>query len=380
MKALLSDSSSSSSSSWLDTAKSGTTTTSAATTNVSSTPVRDDRAESRDSCYFPGCRKDANCECEICLASISATLDLMPASVQKSSFTKLSPLSQPTAPRRAPVSFDPSVLSTPGTTISKTVESPPSLKSAVLREGKEMGKKKASLRSGSGSRRERRFLWWALCFVLIFMADLGLRWLVSAAVSPELSSDAVRQIGEDSRRVSDLIWKIRFLQREIQGFVEGRVSNCSDQNSAWKISQGGLLLSSRCTLYKSMTEEVGIWGWPLQTAGLLTTGASSRSFTIIKGRVTEWSNGNVGYIIRKVTSSWVHGKWRASVVQLDPGTLILEYKRSSILDDSGFLMKALEFLKYQMTVVIGRMNQRFWYFPAFEDHPGQIRAKYKVPT
>ncbi|KAI6683672.1 hypothetical protein NL676_029585 [Syzygium grande] len=379
MKALLSDSSSSSSSSSSVTAKSGTTTT-----NVSSTPVRDDRAESRDSCYFPGCRKDANCECEICLASISATLDLMPASVQKSSFTKLSPFSQPTAPRRAPVSFDPSVLSTPGTTISKTVESPPSLKSAVLREGKEMGEKKASLGLGSGSglRRERRFLRWVLCVVLIFMADLGLRWLVSAAVRPELSSDAVRQIGEDSQRVGDLIWKIRFLQREIGGFVEGRVSNCSDQNSAWKISQGGLLLNSRCTLYKSMTEEVSIWGWPLQTAGLLTAGASSRSFTVIKGRVTEWSNGNVGYIIRKVTSSWVHGKWRASVVQLDPGTLILEYKRSSILDDSGFLMKALEFLTYQMTAVIGRMNQRFWYFPAFEDHPEQIRAKYssKVPT
>lgn len=90
----------------------------------------------------------------------------------------------------------------------------------------------------------------------------------------------------------------------------------------------------------------------------------------------------MGYIIRKVTSSWVHGKWSASVVQLDPGTLILEYKRSSLLDDSGFLMKALEFLKYQITIVIRRMNQRFWYFPAFEDHPEQIREKYssKVPT
>lgn len=315
----------------------------------------------------------------MCLASISATLDLLPASVQKSSFTKLSPSSQAMARHRAPVSFDSAVLSTPGSSVSKTVDSLPSSESAdALREGKEMGKKKKKVKLESGSRRENRFLWWALCFMMIFMADLGLRWVVSAAVRPKLSSDAVRQIGVESRRVSDLIWKIRFLQGELRGLVEGRVLNCSDQNSAWKISQGGLLLNSRCTLYKSMAEEVSIWGWPLQTAGLLTTGASSRSFTVIRGRVTEWSNGNMGYIIRKVTSSWVHGKWSASVVQLDPGTLILEYKRSSTLDESGFLMKALEFLKYQMTVAIGRMNRRLWYLPAFEDHPGQIRAK--VPT
>ncbi|XP_010035202.2 uncharacterized protein LOC104424466 [Eucalyptus grandis] len=375
MKALLSDSSSSSSWSSSVTPKSGTTSA-----NTSSTPIRDDgAAKAGDSCYFPGCRKDANCDCEMCLASINATLDLLPASVQKSSFTKLSPSSQAMARRRAPVSFDSAVLSTPGSSVSKTVDSLPSSESAdALREGKEMGKKKKKVKLESGSRRENRFLWWALCFMMIFMADLGLRWVVSAAVRPKLSSDAVRQIGVESRRVSDVIWKIRFLQGELRGLVEGRVLNCSDQNSAWKISQGGLLLNSRCTLYKSMAEEVSIWGWPLQTAGLLTTGASSRSFTVIRGRVTEWSNGNMGYIIRKVTSSWVHGKWSASVVQLDPGTLILEYKRSSILDESGFLMKALEFLKYQMTVAIGRMNRRLWYLPAFEDHPGQIRAK--VPT
>ena len=48
-----------------------------------------------------------------------------------------------------------------------------------------------------------------------------------------------------------------------------------------------MLLNSHCILYKSAMEEVRIWGWPLQTAGLLTTGFSSRSFTILSGRVTE---------------------------------------------------------------------------------------------
>jgi hypothetical protein len=32
-----------------------------------------------DSCYYPGCRKDANCACEMCLASIDATRDLVRA-------------------------------------------------------------------------------------------------------------------------------------------------------------------------------------------------------------------------------------------------------------------------------------------------------------
>lgn len=51
--------------------------------------------------------------------------------------------------------------------------------------------------------------------------------------------------------------------------------------------QGSLLLNSHCLLYKSAMEEVKIWGWPLQTAGLLTTGFSSKSFTILSGRVSE---------------------------------------------------------------------------------------------
>ncbi|KAG2535251.1 hypothetical protein PVAP13_9NG102873 [Panicum virgatum] len=36
-------------------------------------------ARAGDSCYYPGCRKDANCACEMCLASIDATRDLVRA-------------------------------------------------------------------------------------------------------------------------------------------------------------------------------------------------------------------------------------------------------------------------------------------------------------
>lgn len=56
-------------------------------------------------------------------------------------------------------------------------------------------------------------------------------------------------------------------------------------------------MNSRCVLYKSATEEVSVWGWPLQTAGLLTTGFSSRSFSILSGRVTEVNQKNMYFLI-----------------------------------------------------------------------------------
>ncbi|CAA7060384.1 unnamed protein product [Microthlaspi erraticum] len=40
--------------------------------------------------YFLGCRKDANCICEICFGSINATLDLMSPTVRKSYLTRVS--------------------------------------------------------------------------------------------------------------------------------------------------------------------------------------------------------------------------------------------------------------------------------------------------
>lgn len=47
------------------------------------------------------------------------------------------------------------------------------------------------------------------------------------------------------------------------------------------------MLNSKCVLYKSVIEEVSIWGWPLQTAGLFSTGFSSSSITVLSGRVSE---------------------------------------------------------------------------------------------
>ena len=84
-------------------------------------------------------------------------------------------------------------------------------------------------------------------------------------------------------------------------------SFCSCVNSYIIEFQDGLLLNSRCTLYKTAMEEVSIWGWPLQTAGLLKTGFSSRSFTILSGRVTEVNTNQNTLRIYLTTSglSWL---------------------------------------------------------------------------
>ncbi|KAK8332596.1 hypothetical protein V6Z11_A10G150800 [Gossypium hirsutum] len=237
----------------------------------------DVRTETRDSNYFPGCRKDANCKCEICLASINATLDLMPLSVQKSSF--------------------------------------------------------------------------------------------SGFLKPILTSDVARSIGERASIMQDLNGKLRFLQNELKGFHNLKVSNCSNTDSVWEIDQGSLLLNSHCLLYKSAMEEVKIWGWPLQTAGLLTTGFSSKSFTILSGRVSEWSNGRSGFIItRKANASWVQSKWGTSVIQMDPNTWIFEYQRSWILDNPRLISATLlELLKDRLTKMVKKMSEEFLLFFVFDN-------------
>ena len=81
--------------------------------------MEDERSETQDSCYYPRCRKDANCNCEICLASINATLDLMPVSVHKTILTKLSSSrAQNNDVERTPISFNALILSTPTTEFS----------------------------------------------------------------------------------------------------------------------------------------------------------------------------------------------------------------------------------------------------------------------
>jgi hypothetical protein len=102
--------------------------------------MEDDRSETRDSCYFPGCRKDANCNCKICWASISATLDLMPISCQKSTLTKLSNSRPGRDAERTPISFNSSILSTPRSSPDRLPASPVVISKARLNLDEKMGK------------------------------------------------------------------------------------------------------------------------------------------------------------------------------------------------------------------------------------------------
>lgn len=98
--------------------------------------------------------------------------------------------------------------------------------------------------------------------------------------------------------------------------------------------------------------------------------------------VRKWSDGNIGYSIRKANTSWVHRKWATSVVQLDPNTWVLEYGRSSILDDSGLFSAMSELFKYRISRVSKRMNQVFCLFSAFQDEYSEFTAKnhIQIPT
>ncbi|XP_019168085.1 PREDICTED: uncharacterized protein LOC109163828 [Ipomoea nil] len=310
-------------------------------------------SETRDSCYFPGCRKDANCKCEICIASINATLDLMPKTIQRNSLGKPSARGNP---RCSPVLFDPSSFSTPRSSRNPSAPvSPPSNSSASASFLQEVERDKKEY-CGFGAVMVR-FL---VGLSLVFVVEYGVSSVVSGVFEPELSLDVVRKLSEKSWVSNDLNERLMIFRNEMEKLVDDEVSNCSSSfYSQWKVNQDGLLLNSRCTLIESITEEVSIWGWPLQTAGLLTAGYSSRSFTLLSGRLTEWSNGETSYKIMNVNSSWTQRKWSSSAVQLDPNTWILEYNESPIRENARFVSAVVEFLKFRFTREFEMLKQKF---------------------
>ncbi|TKY51170.1 Sigma non-opioid intracellular receptor 1 [Spatholobus suberectus] len=292
-------------------------------------------------------------------ASTPPLISCPPAS--KSTLTNLS-ASKPNV-ERTPISFDASILSTPRSSAFQLSSSTPLSKSSARSNSiQKMEKHKKGRTPGV------RLFRLMLFFGFFLAADLVFPLVVSGVLKPSLSPDVVKRVGEKCSRVRDLNGKLRLLQKELASVVVGGVSNCSFADTLWEISQDGLLLNSRCTLYKSVIEEVTIWGWPLQTAGLLTNGFSFRTFTILSGRVTQWNGGQVGYLIWKANTSWVQPKWGASAVQLDPNTWVLEYQRSFIFDDTRLYSAALEFLKYRISRIVGRLKKDFWLFVSFEDN------------
>ncbi|KAK6914011.1 hypothetical protein RJ641_021332 [Dillenia turbinata] len=134
--------------------------------------------------------------------------------------------------------------------------------------------------------------------------------------------------------VQDLSGVLSFMKTNLEGFVNGKVSSCSiHSSSSWGIHQ-----TSR-----------------LQTAVL-----SSRSFIVFSGRLREWLDVGDMYLIGEVNDSWAQGKWRASVIHLDPNTRIIEYWRSVILENSGMFSAAFELLEFITSRLVKRMKKQFW--------------------
>ncbi|KAK9160946.1 hypothetical protein Syun_007287 [Stephania yunnanensis] len=264
--------------------------------------------------------------------------------------------------------FFKSSISTPPRKETHRIELTPPLKSTA----------KSNLFCRTEKKRKKKWVWgcgfWGFLLVIMcvgFAAEHGFSRVVSGVLKPELSPQMMERIREEYWVGRDLNEKLECLQGNLGKIVDGEVKNCSLVKSNWQLSEIGLILRSRCTLYKSMAEEVSVWGWPLQTSGLISTGLSSISLAILSGRVTEWPNGKMGFIVRKASNSstWLVGRFSASAIQLDPNTWILEYKVSPVLENSRLLSAALQFLKFRFSHILHSMKQRLVVpLPAFADH------------
>ncbi|CAL9213821.1 unnamed protein product [Arabidopsis halleri] len=363
-------------------------TSSTTTTTTTTTTVSTEDSERRDSnCYFPDCRKDANCSCEICLDSLNATLDLMPLSVQKSSLTKLSFASNfKSTVESTPTSFDPTVVTTPASV------SRPILKLMISSPKKKKQIKKSKVSENEEQRKTTKkersllilvVLKLVLVIGLVLCLELGFSWVFKGVLRPEFTEEIVRNACERTQADLDLGVKLRLLEDELKGFVNNdKFSSCRGSDSKWKIIQGGPMLISKCVLYKSAIEEVRIWGWPLHTSGLFHTGFSSSSITVLSGRVTEWTEGKFGYTMRETNTSWRKTKWSTSVLQLDSNTWVLEYSKSSVMDDSSSLLSlTMDLIKHMVFRAAKNVNREvFWMFSASGSLYSEAESKASTMT
>lgn len=214
-----------------------------------STATENDGSDAQNSLYFPGCRKDANCNCEICLASINATLDLMPMSIQRNSLTKLSSIRQR---KPIPVPFDPSVMSTPKSSKHRVIHSP------ALKSTARMGFR------GKVDEEEREKKAWGLrfsfsrlfvCLSLIYIAEFGFSWVVSRVLRPHLSPDIVSSVARRSLFLQNDREKLRFLEKELHPFVDGMVSTCSHNDSTWTTNVVMLLVNLYSFVFASRSPQ-----------------------------------------------------------------------------------------------------------------------------
>ncbi|PUZ37057.1 hypothetical protein GQ55_9G087300 [Panicum hallii var. hallii] len=319
-------------------------------------------ARAGDSCYYPGCRKDANCACEMCLASIDATRDLVRAPEAASARRFFAGAAAASRGRR-PALFCRDRGAGAGSERTEPPSTPPMRSTAKSRLPP--GQTAAA---GRGARAAGSPHDWALYaatvlgFLLLLWVDTGLVPEAAArGFGPKLSPGAVARVGADARLApGGLEHKLRVLEQRVGQLVGGeRAANCSSQDSVWRLLQNDQqVFRWRCTVYKSVAEEVSVWGSPLRTSGLLPAALSARHLTLLSGEITEWSDGRVWPTVRASNgSSWAYRRKSAAAVRLEPETWVLEYQRSALFEGTRLIPAAAELLASRCSTMARRRLQ-----------------------
>ncbi|CAD6206626.1 unnamed protein product [Miscanthus lutarioriparius] len=325
------------------------------------------RAGAGDSCYYPGCRKDANCACEICLASIDATRDLVRAP-EAASARRFFAAAAASRDRRPALFFRDRAPAGAGTGSDSTEPpwTPPMRSTAKSRRapGREPAPAGArAARGGAWSHDWPLYAATVLGFLLLLWVDTGLVPEAAArGFGPKLSPEAVAQVGADARLApGGLEHKLRVLERRARQLVGGEgIANCSSRDSVWRFHQNDQqVFHWRCTMYKSVAEEVSVWGSPLRTSGLLPRALSARHLTLLSGEITEWSDGRVWPTVRASNgSSWAHRRHSVAAVRLEPETWVLEYQRSALFEGTRLLPSAAELIASRCSTMARRARRR----------------------
>ncbi|EER93464.1 hypothetical protein BDA96_01G095800 [Sorghum bicolor] len=320
------------------------------------------RAGAGDSCYYPGCRKDANCACEICLASIDATRDLVRAPEAASARRFFAGAARD---RRPALLFGGRAAGT-GSDSTEPPWTPPMRSTAKSRRAPVREPAPARSRAARGGHRSHDWPLYAatvLGFLLLLWVDTGLVPEAAArGFGPKLSPEALAQVGADARLApGGLEHKLRILERRVRQLVGGEgIANCSSRDSVWRFQQNDhQVFHWRCTMYKSVAEEVSVWGSPLRTSGLLPRALSARHLTLLSGEITEWSDGRVWATVRASNgSSWAHRRQSAAAVRLEPETWVLEYQRSALFEGTRLLPAAAELIASRCSTMARRARRR----------------------
>ncbi|KAK6935458.1 hypothetical protein RJ641_035613 [Dillenia turbinata] len=222
--------------------------------------------------------------------------------------------------KKSPVSFNGSSVTPTSKNTNRRNLASPALKSTAKISFKE--KKKEKKRKWDLGLKILRLI---LCVNLIFGSEVGVFGMVFKVWKPKLSTDLVEQ----SSDVQDLSGRLTFLKTNLdeqslgflEGLVNGEVSNCSNHStSSWGI-------------HRDVVEEVGIWGWPLQTSGLLIAALSSRLVIVLSGRLTECVDGSDVYLIREVNDPWFMSRlvkmmrqfWCYSLLERPTGSILGQF-------------------------------------------------------